>query len=111
MSTLLEQLVGSASYGCTTKINQQNISIKNTEEGFAAEVILPGFSKKDVSISADDKILEINAKNNERGNDQFRIKLNGLVSIKDITSKLENGILKLSLPKISSKDKVSISVG
>ena len=111
MSTLLEQIIGSASYGCTTKINQQNISIKNAEEGFTAEVVLPGFSKEDISIFADDKILEINAKNDERGGDQFKIKLNGLVSIKDISSKLENGILKLSLPRISSKDKVPISIG
>lgn len=111
MSTLLEQLVGSASYGCTTKLHQSNISIKSSENEFIAEVILPGFSKQDVSILADDKILEINAKNNERESDQFKIKLNGLVSIKDISSKLENGILKLSLPKISSKDRVSITVG
>jgi HSP20 family protein len=111
MNTLLEQLIDSASYGCTSKHHQSNISIKNSENEFIAEVILPGFSKQDISILADDKILEIDAQNDNRGKESFKIRLNGLVSTKDIHSKLENGILKLSLPKNSHKDRLSITVG
>jgi HSP20 family molecular chaperone IbpA len=110
-STLLEQLMASSSYGCTKNVYNSNVNIKNSDSEFIAEVILPGFSKKDISIFTDDKILEINARKNGRDPAQFKINLNGLVSINNISSKLEDGILNISLPKISAVDRLSISVG
>ena len=103
--------MASSSYGRTKHVYNSNVIIRDSYSGFIVEVILPGFSKKDISIFTDDKILEINARKNGRDPAQFKINLNGLVSINNIRSKLEDGILSISLPKISVVDRLSISVG
>lgn len=109
MKKLFDELF-ETSYGCTTKINQQNISLKDNGDSWVAEIILPGFSKKDVSINTDNEILEIKAENNERLSKNIKLSLNGIISIDKISSKLQDGILKLKLPKISEVKKISINV-
>ena len=53
-NTLLEQLMASSSHGCTKNVYNSNVNIKNSDSEFIAEVILPGFSKKDISIFTDE---------------------------------------------------------
>jgi CRISPR type III-B/RAMP module RAMP protein Cmr1 len=109
MKTLFDELL-ETSYGCTTKINQQNVSVKDAGDVWAAEIILAGFSKKDVSITADNETLKIEANNDERQSKRITLSLNSLVAIDQISSKLQDGILKLKLPKISQVKKISINV-
>jgi CRISPR type III-B/RAMP module RAMP protein Cmr1 len=109
MKTLFEELL-ETSYGCTTKINQQSVSIKDSGDSWVAEVILAGFSKKDVNINADNETLKIEANNDERQSKRITLSLNSLVAIDKISSKLQDGILKLKLPKISQVKKISVNV-
>jgi HSP20 family molecular chaperone IbpA len=109
MKSLFEELL-ETSYGCTNKINQTSMSIKDLGDFWIAEIILAGFSKTDISINADNETLEVKAKNEERKSKDLRLKLSGLVSIDKISSKLKDGILKIKLPKITTNNKVSISI-
>ena len=47
MKSLFEELL-ETSYVCTNKINQTNVSIQDNGDSWIAEVILAGFSKKDI---------------------------------------------------------------
>lgn len=109
MKSLLEEIL-ETSYGCTNKINQTNVSIQDFGDFWIAEIILAGFSKKDVSINANNETLEIKAKNEERKPEELKLKLSGLVFVDRISSKLQDGILKIKLPKITAVNKISISV-
>ena len=109
MKSLFEELL-ETSYGCTDKINQTNVSIQDRGDSWIAEVVLAGFSKKDISINTNNETLEIKAKNEERKSKEAKLKLNGLVSIDKISSKLQDGILKINLPKLITVNKISIRV-
>ena len=108
MKSLLDELF-ETSYGCTNKINP-NVSIQDNGDSWIAEVILAGFSKKDISISTNNETLEVKAKNEERQPREAKLKLNGLVSIDKISSRLQDGILKIKLPKLTTANKISIRV-
>ena len=109
MKSLFEELL-ETSYGCTDKINKTNVSIQDHGDSWIAEVVLAGFSKKDISINTNNETLEIKAKNEERKSKEAKLKLNGLVSIDKISSKLQDGILKINLPKLITVNKISIRV-
>jgi HSP20 family molecular chaperone IbpA len=109
MKLLFDELF-ETSYGCTNKINQSNVSIQDQGDSWVAEVILAGFSKKDISINANNDTLEVKAKSEERQSREAKLKLNGLVSIDKISSRLQDGILKIKLPKLTTANKISIRV-
>jgi len=83
--------------------------IKSSDDVYTSEFELAGFSKKDVKITADNDIIKIEAKNEDR-HKSFSIALNDLVSPSDITSKMSNGLLKVTMPKKQVKDSISIKV-
>jgi HSP20 family molecular chaperone IbpA len=109
MKSLFEELL-EMSYGCRNKINQPDVSIKDNGDSWVAEVVLPGFCKKDISIVSNNETLEVKAKNQERKSKDVKLKLSGLVSIDKISSKLQDGILKIDLPKVTTVNKIPIRV-
>lgn len=105
MTTLFEELFKpeSRSYpkNCTW--------IKSSDDVYTAELELPGFSKKDVTITATNESLKILAKKGEKEK-SFSVSLNDLVNPSDITSKMSNGMLSLVMPKKQIKESIAIKI-
>ncbi len=70
--------------------------------------ILPGFDKEDISIELSNNILKIHAKNNDSGqikeNDQS-IKIPNDVDPENINVTLNNGVLRITIPRIKDQTK------
>lgn len=81
----------------------------STENGWAARVDLPGYTKEELSLNFEDHTLTLKAENETRGERNLRLALGEEVETEGITAKLENGVLEILLPKketpsIESKD-------
>src|SRR5690242_18833491 len=91
-------------------------NIKERQDEFRIEVAVPGFTKRDISIDIDSRLLTINIikdKEDLNPGERFRRReynylnssrtflLSHLVDANSITAKCENCILILTLPKIA----------
>ena len=100
--------------------NLMRTDIKETEEGFALDVELPGYKKEDVKVQLKDGYLTVSASKesndevkDEEGKFLRRERYSGSMSRsffvgedtreEDIKAKFEDGILKLSFPKEAPK--------
>lgn len=97
--------------------NIMKTDVKETESNYEIEVDLPGFDKKDVSISLNDGYLTISAKKENSTNESEHKYIRrercygscqrsfyvGDIDESEINAKLENGILTISLPKEDKK--------
>lgn len=90
-------------------------NIKDKQDEIAIELIAPGFNKDEIQITIENNILLVKGKKekitetenqniilNEFYNTEFQrsFKINTEINIDLIKSKLENGILNISIPKI-----------
>tara|TARA_R110000803_G_scaffold60840_1_gene120381 strand:- start:137 stop:457 length:321 start_codon:yes stop_codon:yes gene_type:complete len=83
--------------------------IKSSDDVYTAELELAGFSKKEVSITANNDVLKVTAKKGEKEK-TFSIALNDLVCPLEITSKMSNGLLSVIMPKKVIKESVEIKI-
>ena len=83
--------------------------IKSSDDVYTAEFELAGFSKKDVSITANNDLIKISAKQDGKEKN-FSISLNDLVCPSEITSKMSNGLLTVTMPKKQVKESIAIKV-
>ena len=84
-------------------------TVKDCGDVYTATLELAGFSKKDVKISVSSDVLKVEAKkdsNLKRSN----LRLKDLVSVESITSKMEDGLLIITLPKREVAETVSIEI-
>ncbi len=100
MTTLIDQMFGT---------EKEYKWIKSSDDVYTAEVELAGFSKKDIEITADQEILTVKARREGRTRD-FSIKLNDLVCPSEIKSKMENGLLTITMPKKQVKESFAVKV-
>lgn len=105
MTTLFEELFKPEERSYPRSCNL----IKSSDDVYTAEFELAGFSKKDVNIVATGDILKVLAEQGDRKK-TFSVSLNDLVSPSDITSKMSNGLLTITMPKKQVKDSVSIKI-
>ena len=91
--------------------------VKETENNYEIEVDLPGFDKKDVSISLNDGYLTISAKKENATNENEHKYIRreryygscqrsfyvGDIDENEINARLENGILTINVPKEVAK--------
>jgi HSP20 family protein len=97
--------------GCASK---PATNVFETEKDFQIEVLLPGFSKKEVQLTVQNNLLTIKAGKNteeetaeykyehrEFGSQEFekQYRLPKTVNSDEIKAKFEDGVLKLELPK------------
>jgi HSP20 family molecular chaperone IbpA len=82
--------------------SQQTDSVKSVGDVYQAKIVLPGIKKDKVSISA--------TKEQENKKLLRKINLGGLVDIKSISSKLEDGILEITLPKSEISESIQVEV-
>jgi HSP20 family molecular chaperone IbpA len=83
--------------------------IKSSDDVYTAEFELAGFSKKEVNITATNDILKVTANKGDKEK-TFSISLNEMVSPSDISSKMSNGLLTITMPKKQVTESVSIKI-
>jgi len=83
--------------------------IKSSDDVYTAELELAGFAKKDVKITATNEFLTVKAENGEKNKD-YSISLNDLVSPENISSKMSNGLLTITMPKKQIKESFAIKI-
>jgi len=105
MTTLFEELFKPDSRAYPRNCNW----IKSSDDVYTAEFELAGFSKKEVNITANNDVLKVTAKKDEKEK-TFSIVLNDLVCPSEITSKMSNGLLSVVMPKKIIKESVEIKI-
>ena len=86
-------------------------SLKSAGDVYQVQLILPGVKKKELSLKATDKYLSIFLKKEDKEKELYRkISLSGLVDTKTISSKLEDGILEITLPKKEVQDSIEVEI-
>lgn len=86
-----------------------NANIRHTENAYEADFVVPGFSKNEISVSVEDRFLVVEAVKTNNG-DKI-VKRNSSIyfpygtSFEEITAKLENGILTVSVPREKTDSK------
>ena len=88
----------------------QTDSVQSKGDVYFAKVIMPGVSKKNVSIKSTDEYLSVFVKQNGKNSLLRKITLGGLVDVNSISSKLANGILEITMPKKEVKESVDIKI-
>ena len=88
----------------------QTDSVQSKGDVYFAKIIIPGVSKKDVSIKSTDEYLSVFVKQNGKNSLLRKITLGGLVDVNSISSKLLNGILEITMPKKEVKESVDIKI-
>lgn len=84
-------------------VDFKTAKIDTDEKNVLVSVDIPGFEKSEIKIDIDGRLINIVAKkesDKERKSVSYTYSLPSLVDIKDSKAKYENGVLKLTLPKI-----------
>lgn len=79
-------------------IKSYYLGVKKNESGYELTYVLPGFKKEDVTVSVNNYQLKVSAKAEDRSYTDT-VAIATCFDRKNITSKLENGILTVNLPK------------
>ena len=82
----------------------------STGDGWAARVDLPGYKKEDINLTFEEPALTLKAENEARGTKSIKLPLGDEVETNQISAKLENGILEITLPKKKSTSVESKSI-
>ena len=93
--------------------NHKTSNVINNENDYRLQLAVPGLSKEDVKISVVNGVISMNYENSETDNKTFSFTksfkreytLPDDVDDKNITGKIENGVLEITMPK--SKKKLS----
>lgn len=103
--------------------NNPLTNILETDKEIKIELSVPGIEKSAIKIFSEDKILKITYENkieNNLENENFirkefetssfstSFKLPENISVDGIESKMENGILKISIPKLEKKSSIKL---
>ena len=93
------------------------VNIQETKDAYTLDLLVPGWSKEDIKINIDSKVLTISAEKTEESKEvkeegpkqirkefSFRsfkrsFNLNEQVDAEKIQAKYDNGVLKISIPK------------
>ena len=95
MNPLFEKLFENPTYPFTLA---SDVSVADMGDVYTAELELPGFSKKEIKLTSLNGALSICAENKKRRK-KFKIHLTKDVAEECIFSKLENGLLTITMPK------------
>ena len=95
MNPLFEKLFDNPTYPFTMATD---VGILDKGDVYTAELELAGFSKKEIKLTAIEGVLNVCAENKKRKK-KFKVYLTADVSEEHISSKLENGLLTITLPK------------
>ena len=88
----------------------QTDSVQSKGDVYFAKIIIPGISKKNISIKSTEEYLSVFVKEDGKNSLIRKINLGGLVDVNTISSKLSNGILEITMPKKEVKDSIDIKI-
>lgn len=99
------------------RLESMRTDVKETDKGYELLVDMPGFEKKDITLSLSDGYLTVEAKREENEEDKKHyvkrersyscsrsFYVGQAVTEEDIKAKYNNGTLVLSVPKAESKE-------
>lgn len=84
--------------------------IQSKGDVYLVKLIIPGVKKENISIKATDKYLSVFVKEGEEDILCKKFILGGLVDTKTISSKLEDGILEITMPKKEIQETVEVKI-
>lgn len=84
--------------------------VKSSDDVYTVEFELAGYSKKDLKITVCDEILKIEAERSGKKKKTHRVYLKNLVSLENISSKMSEGLLTITMPKKEVKKTLSIDI-
>ena len=86
--------------------------IKKDDEGYAAEIELPGYNKETLSMQVEHGNLLVVRSKKEEEEDKtlYRLQLPKDIDCKNIKAKSQDGILHLTLPRLEEKRKKCIMI-
>lgn len=99
-------------------VSQKAANIKESEDAFEIDMMVPGYKKEQINIELDDNLLtisaDIEAKNEEEGwrkefvLDSFSrsFQLPKIVNMEGITAEQNDGILRILIPKLKEEQKL-----
>ncbi len=110
-------------FGSNTGASLMNADVQEFEDHYQLDLELPGYQKEDIQAELKDGYLTIQAEHNENkeekdkdgkyirrerysGHVQRSFYVGDAVEQGDIHATFENGILKLSVPKVENKPKI-----
>jgi len=85
-------------------------SVQSVGDVYQAKIVLPGIKKDNISISATNDFLKVFLQEEKDKKLLRKINLGGLVDIKSISSKLEDGILTITLPKSEVSESIKVEI-
>lgn len=80
-------------------------NIYTSDNGNIFEFAIPGVEKKDIEITFNDNVLAIKTNNANGSKKERSFKICYKVDTDKITSSLENGILRVTMPKLAEENK------
>jgi|SRR5210317_394582 HSP20 family molecular chaperone IbpA len=90
--------------------NESNI--RNYEEltdSYNMDLYVPSYNKNNVAVKVEKNVVSVSSKkDNEDGQVLHRLKINEKVDIKNISAKVQDGVLSLSLPK--KKEQIGVEI-
>ena len=88
----------------------QRDSVKSLGDVYQARIIIPGVKRDKISVSATHDYLKVFLQEEQDKKLLRKINLGGLVDIKSISSKLEDGVLEITLPKSEVSESVQVEI-
>ena len=85
-------------------------SVESSGDVYIARAILPGIKRKNLKLKANSDYLKIYRKDEKEDVLLRRYHLGGLVDLNSISSKLEDGILEITLPKNEVSKTVEVEI-
>jgi len=102
----------------TNSCSNSNLEYTSNEKKYSyyLNLKLPGFTREDISLTIENDILTIKGGINENNKSPFVFKFEKTFTLpsdiisKDISAKVDNGILFIKLPKIKKVKPVNINI-
>lgn len=119
---LFDNFFGNDDFFAPSSPNLMKTDIKEKDNIYIIETDLPGFAKENISLTLNDGYLKISAKTKKEENDNNEKYLHQEryygecsrnfyvgkeLTEDDIDAEFNDGILKISIPKIEEKEKIS----
>jgi HSP20 family protein len=106
LDKIFRDLLNYEAYETAMKTN-----IYESDNGYLFEIALPGFNKKDISVNLENNFLTIEAKKNENSSIKRSFEIDYKVIEDKISASYENGILRITMPKlVEEKKNINITI-
>jgi HSP20 family molecular chaperone IbpA len=90
--------------------NESNIrNYEELSDSYNMDLYVPSYNKNNVAVKVEKNVVSVSSKkDNEDGQVLHRLKINEKVDIKNISAKVQDGVLSLSLPK--KKEQIGVEI-